>query len=144
MQSHSFFVSLFWTHAIILFPRFLVRSSVLIIKVRARISLKHLRICAVACRYIFLRWFAQMSVNNSSESATLNVATPVKLATALVFLLNLNRVEPTPAAQNPAAPVSRTGLVTNPSRGPQRACVRVRNAIIRRILQEHEIVMKRL
>lgn len=55
--------------------------------------------------------FTNVLINSSSTSFTLHVAAPIKLASTLVFLLDLNRVEPAPAAQNPAAPL------TWPSRG---------------------------
>ena len=62
----------------------------------------------------------------------------MKLARTLIFFHDLDRVEPTPAAQKLAAPVPRSGLITNSSRGAQRARIGVRDAVIWGILQEHE------
>ena len=81
-----------------------------------------------------------MLVNSSPTNIALHVTTPVKLASAFVLLLYLNRVEPAPAAQNPTAPMTRRGLVAHPSRGAQRARVGVWDTIIRGLLQEHEVI----
>ena len=73
-------------------------------------------------------------IESSVACGTFNFTTPTKLARAFILLLDLNGVVPPPATQNPATPVSRSGLFTNSSRGTQRSCLGVRDAIIRGLI----------
>ena len=72
-----------------------------------------------------------MLINSPSARMALNITTPIEFARTFIDLFNLNGVKTAPAAQNPATAVSRSALVANPSRSTQRACVGIRDTVIR-------------
>lgn len=95
-----------------------LNTSVLKYIIASIVSYNKLIVRDIFHKVIIFRRFTHVPVNDSSAGLAVYLATPLNSAIAFVFLYDLNRVIPTPTAQNITAPVILWHvLVTTSSRG---------------------------